>query len=259
MGVGFTTILGELGDSTMEWMLETRFGVLVILLYSLITQVMLVNLLIAMMGDTYSAVKENSDKEWKFYRYSLIVDYQTSSAYPPPFNIVLGPIFWLREKIRATTVKARLEAINIKQFHALQLSTVDRENEMYGSKTVVKMKLAKEKVLEQEASEELDTLHSVSSVVREHMRILNTQRDSDRLYLEHNMQTILKTLANLQTQIDKIAAASGMLVNNNPPPPSPLAMSYSNLGQAAASSSSPAPAPAAPASSPSAPPHSPSV
>jgi len=230
MGSAFTAILGDLGDNTMNLMVQTRLGVIVILIYSLITQVMLVNLLIAMMGDTYSNVKENSDKEWKFYRYSLVIDYITSSAYPPPFNLVLGPITFIQARIRATTVKARLEAINIKGFNELELSRSlngierDRDVELHGSKTIVKMKLAKEKVLEQEASEELDTLRTVSSVVREHMRILNTQRDSDRLYLEHNMQTILSTLTTLQTQIDAIAKSTGVNLtpnNNTPPPPSP--------------------------------------
>ena len=97
-----------------------------------------------MMGDTYSAVKENSDKvrpslffisftfrlsflfdfiiiynsqEWKFYRYSLVVDYTTSSAYPPPFNLILGPILYIRSRIAANSVRARLETINIKHFN----------------------------------------------------------------------------------------------------------------------------------------------
>jgi hypothetical protein len=209
MGSGFTAILGDLGAHTMEWMEETSIGVAVVLVYSLITQVMLVNLLIAMMGDTYSAVKENSDKEWKFYRYSLVIDYITSSPYPPPFNLLFGPILYIRSRVQANSTRAQLEAINIKNFNALQMSAIiDRDAELYGSKTVVKMKLAKEKVLDREAAEELDTLHTVSSVVREHMRILNTQRDSDRLYLEHNMKTILTTLANLQAKIDAIAKAS---------------------------------------------------
>jgi hypothetical protein len=93
-----------------------------------------------------------------------------------------------------------------------------------------------DRVLEQEESEDLDTLHTVSSVVREHMRILNTQRDSDRLYLEHNMQSmvlfvfsffsrfliilidILNTLAHLQSQIEAIARATGTnLIHNGGP------------------------------------------
>jgi len=225
MGAGFTAILGDIGDNTMEWMTTTRFGVIVILVYSLITQVMLVNLLIAMMGDTYSAVKENSDKEWKFYRYSLVIDYITSSAYPPPFNLIFGPILFIRSKIRATAITSRLEQINIKQFNSLQMSQLlDRDTELHGSKTVVKMKLAKEKVLEQEADEDLDTLHTVSAVVREHMRILNTQRDSDRLYLEGNMQNILNTLNHLQAQIDGLVKANVPLqLPVGPPPPSPSA------------------------------------
>jgi hypothetical protein len=57
--------------------------------------------------------------------------------------------------------------------------------------------------LEKEADEELDTLHTVS-VIREHMRILNTQRDSDRLYLERNMQVIHEHILNTQRDSDKL-------------------------------------------------------
>jgi len=226
MGAGFTAILGDLGDETMAWMTKTRVGVILVLAYSLITQVMLVNLLIAMMGDTYSSVKENSDKEWKFYRYSLVIDYVSSSPYPPPFNILFGPILYLKAKLESNSAKARLESINIKGFNAIQMSSsvnkIDPEYEMHhGNKTVLKMKLAREKVLDREGEEELDTLHTVSAKVREHMRILNTQRDSDRLYLENNMHNILTTLAALQRQVTELHQAVSAPVHVRAPDPAP--------------------------------------
>jgi hypothetical protein len=46
-------------------------------------------------------------------------------------------------------------------------------------------------VLVEEEIDDRNTLKSVSTIVREHMRILNTQRDSDRLYLERNMQSMI--------------------------------------------------------------------
>ncbi len=61
MGAYFT-IIGDY-DSTMEVLKEsTFFGPFLVSIYALIAQIMLVNLLIAMMGDTFQSVKENSDK-----------------------------------------------------------------------------------------------------------------------------------------------------------------------------------------------------
>jgi len=216
MGVGFSTVIGDTGDNTMTYFMDTHIGVVLLCVYSLIVQVMLVNLLIAMMGDTYSSVKDNSDKEWKFYRYGLVVDYISSSPYPPPFNLIFGPIF---------NLKARFESKNRWQPPQSVLLVqgplgMQKENSGIGNseepnlRTLTKMKLAKEKVLEKEQGADLDTLHSVSSVVREHMRLLTTQRDSDRLYMEYNMQNLQASMTALQAKLDQIAARI------SPPPPS---------------------------------------
>lgn len=79
-------------------------------------------------------------------------------------------------------------------------------------------------MLEKERAEELNTLASVSSVVREHMRLLTAQRDSDRLYLEYTMKSIhMKkklegiiervTLINRSTNLPHEFASSGGPVN----------------------------------------------
>jgi len=193
MGAGFTAILGDLGDNTMDWMTETRgFGVVLLLAYSLITQVMLVNLLIAMMNDTYSKVKENSDKEWKFYRYCLIVDYITNSPYPPPFNLVFGPYFYIKQWKKEDSTKAILTSLIKRKNDTQQFyDPNDTELELLSDQIVLKMKQATETVIEEEKIEDQDTLQAVSRELREHMRILNTQRDSDRFYLQLKMEAIL--------------------------------------------------------------------
>ena len=45
-------------------------------LYLLISLVILMNLLIAMLTDTYQEIEEESDKEWKFGRAKLIRNMQ---------------------------------------------------------------------------------------------------------------------------------------------------------------------------------------
>eukprot|EP00026_Physarum_polycephalum_P000682 Phypoly_transcript_00683.p1 GENE.Phypoly_transcript_00683~~Phypoly_transcript_00683.p1 ORF type:complete len:576 (+),score=72.43 Phypoly_transcript_00683:1616-3343(+) len=85
--VSYVTIIGE-WSYLMEIMDKTPTGVVFLAIYAFIVQVMLVNLLIAMMGDTYSSVRENSDVEWKYFRYSFVQDNMAASPLPPPLNIV---------------------------------------------------------------------------------------------------------------------------------------------------------------------------
>ncbi|KAG5683126.1 hypothetical protein PVAND_012426 [Polypedilum vanderplanki] len=67
----------------------TRFwGLLMFGSYSVINVIVLLNLLIAMMSNSYAMIEEHSDTEWKFARTKLWMSYFDESAtLPPPFNI----------------------------------------------------------------------------------------------------------------------------------------------------------------------------
>jgi len=176
MGVSFTTIIGEQGDSTMEYMQNTGIGVILISIYALISQVMLVNLLIAMMGDTYSTVKENADKEWKFYRYGLVTEFISTSAYPPPFNLIFGPISFFyqwRNRTQTVTVQASSSVVAGQQ-----------------SSPLVHMKIAKDKTIEKEKETERDSLAALSAFVRESTRLSTNQIDGERSFIDYNMTSI---------------------------------------------------------------------
>ncbi|XP_071807493.1 uncharacterized protein [Asterias amurensis] len=55
--------------------------------YLIVTLIVLINLLIAMMSDTYQRIQAQSDVEWKFGRAKLIRKMNKSSATPAPLNI----------------------------------------------------------------------------------------------------------------------------------------------------------------------------
>ncbi|XDV33670.1 hypothetical protein PO909_003992 [Leuciscus waleckii] len=55
--------------------------------YLVVTFIVLVNLLIAMMSDTYQRIQAQSDTEWKFGRAVLIRDMSHKSGIPSPFNL----------------------------------------------------------------------------------------------------------------------------------------------------------------------------
>lgn len=62
---------------------KATFGI-----YNLITIVVLINLLIAMMSDTYQRIQMQSDLEWKFGRAKLIRNMKRSTTTPSPLNLV---------------------------------------------------------------------------------------------------------------------------------------------------------------------------
>ncbi|XP_013382005.1 serine/threonine-protein phosphatase 6 regulatory ankyrin repeat subunit A-like [Lingula anatina] len=55
--------------------------------YMLVTLIVLINLLIAMMSDTYQRIQAQSDVEWKFGRAKLIRNMNRTSATPSPLNL----------------------------------------------------------------------------------------------------------------------------------------------------------------------------
>jgi len=68
----------------------TRFwSMLMFGAYSVINIIVLLNLLIAMMSNSYSFIVEHADKEWKFARTKLWMSYfEERGTLPPPFNIL---------------------------------------------------------------------------------------------------------------------------------------------------------------------------
>ncbi|KAK5981003.1 putative Ion channel nompc, partial [Trichostrongylus colubriformis] len=63
--------------------LKLLFGI-----YMMVTLIVLINLLIAMMSDTYQRIQAQSDKEWKFGRAILIRQMNKRSATPSPINML---------------------------------------------------------------------------------------------------------------------------------------------------------------------------
>ncbi|ODM97381.1 Transient-receptor-potential-like protein [Orchesella cincta] len=71
----------------------TRFwGLLMFGSYSVINVIVLLNLLIAMMSNSYAMITEKADTEWKFARTKLWLSYfDEDSTLPSPFNLIPTP------------------------------------------------------------------------------------------------------------------------------------------------------------------------
>jgi len=87
MGLAYWAFIGEFGDS-FPVLNNTDLGLPTMALYLILGQILLQNLLIAMMADTYSEIRDNSDEEWKFGRYLLVHEYKTANLVPPPLNLI---------------------------------------------------------------------------------------------------------------------------------------------------------------------------
>ncbi|KAM9788462.1 short transient receptor potential channel 4-like [Neosynchiropus ocellatus] len=74
-----------------EFVGATMFGT-----YNIISLVVLLNMLIAMMNNSYQHIADHADIEWKFARTKLWMSYfEEGATLPPPFNIVPSPkLFW---------------------------------------------------------------------------------------------------------------------------------------------------------------------
>uniref|UniRef100_A0A8D8FXN9 Short transient receptor potential channel 7 n=1 Tax=Culex pipiens TaxID=7175 RepID=A0A8D8FXN9_CULPI len=86
-----------------EWtenLFKIVFGI-----YMLVSVVVLINLLIAMMSDTYQRIQAQSDIEWKYGLSKLIRNMHRTSTAPSPMNLVTTWFVWIVEKIRAKLVK----------------------------------------------------------------------------------------------------------------------------------------------------------
>lgn len=87
-------------------LLKMIFGI-----YLLVTLIVLINLLIAMMSDTYQRIQAQSDKEWKFGRAILIRQMNKRSATPAPINMLTKLLIVLkvayRNKLKMCTQKAQ--------------------------------------------------------------------------------------------------------------------------------------------------------
>ncbi|XP_077403227.1 short transient receptor potential channel 4-like [Vanacampus margaritifer] len=96
-----------------EFVGATMFGT-----YNIISLVVLLNMLIAMMNNSYQHIADHADIEWKFARTKLWMSYfEEGATLPPPFNIVPSPksvcylVCWLRSRVCRGNGEARRDTI----------------------------------------------------------------------------------------------------------------------------------------------------
>uniref|UniRef100_A0A665UDU0 Transient receptor potential cation channel subfamily M member 4-like n=1 Tax=Echeneis naucrates TaxID=173247 RepID=A0A665UDU0_ECHNA len=106
--------------------------VILLVIYLLFTNIVLVNLLIAMFSYTFSKVQERSDTYWKFQRYNLIVEYHSRPCLAPPFIIISHLNLFIKRHIRRiSSVKRKHFVLELRSREASRLNTweaIQKEN-----------------------------------------------------------------------------------------------------------------------------------
>lgn len=92
----------QLSPSYSKVFMKLVFGI-----YMMITVVVLINLLIAMMSNTYQRIEARSDTEWKFGRAKLIRNMIRTSPTPSPLILFVGIWIILGKKLRERQVERR--------------------------------------------------------------------------------------------------------------------------------------------------------
>lgn len=72
------------GVPVIEWLVP-----LLTYIYLFLTLVVLINLLIAVMSQTYVTILEVNTQEWVYEKALLVIEYKDQKMFPPPFNIIL--------------------------------------------------------------------------------------------------------------------------------------------------------------------------
>ncbi|KAL1519454.1 hypothetical protein AB1Y20_022976 [Prymnesium parvum] len=98
--VPFWSMYGEFGDLADVGAAGGWLSTSLLWLYTFAAQIVLVNLLIAMMTETYESVKENADNEWRFQRVSTIDEAASAPAIPPPLSLPILLVEMVQELMR---------------------------------------------------------------------------------------------------------------------------------------------------------------
>ncbi|CAH2076053.1 unnamed protein product, partial [Iphiclides podalirius] len=85
-----------------NYLFKIVFGI-----YMLVSVVVLINLLIAMMSDTYQRIQAQSDIEWKYGLSKLIRNMHRTNTAPSPLNLVTTWLMWLIHRCKSRLTKKK--------------------------------------------------------------------------------------------------------------------------------------------------------
>ncbi|ETE66218.1 Transient receptor potential cation channel subfamily M member 2, partial [Ophiophagus hannah] len=179
-----------------EWL-----TVILLCLYLLFTNILLLNLLIAMFNYTFQQVQEHTDQIWKFQRHDLIEEYNSRPPAPPPFillnhlQIFVKCVFLQKPTTRHKQLKKKFE----KNEEAALLSW-----EMYLKENYLQLQKSQQKHTPeqkiQHITDRVDKLTEMLDLDQEKMMKLLEQRllhlEEQTFQFAKGLQWIVQSLSN---------------------------------------------------------------
>ncbi|CAF1217708.1 unnamed protein product [Rotaria sordida] len=114
--------INDLDDVKDNFELTGWAAFVLLVFYMAISNIVLVNLLVAMFSNTFDRMYARMDTLWKFHRYHIIKEYTILAPLPPPLNLFSTGIYELKPFNRETSFVAELppeQILNLRRREAL--------------------------------------------------------------------------------------------------------------------------------------------
>ncbi|XP_070551186.1 transient receptor potential cation channel subfamily M member 5-like [Ptychodera flava] len=121
----------------------------------LISNILLINLLIAMFSFTFQRVQDKSELIWRFYRFGLISEYHNRPTLVPPL-IVINHVYRLIIELKQRFSPDKEEESNSLRVHLKKGSRIDEDVNLFESKHLQSY-FIKESIKEKKSSQSMVT------------------------------------------------------------------------------------------------------
>jgi len=144
--------------------------------YLLFTNVLLINLLIAIFSNVFNEVQENSSQIWKYQHYYLVMEYSKQPPLAPPFAIIchiVEFVRWLRNVKNSVDNYAESPAKHLEESKVFELNHAaayrQRVDEQKRTGTEERIRKTSERV-EQLVKKVEELRESLQQIVKNHSR-----------------------------------------------------------------------------------------
>ncbi|XP_014773772.2 transient receptor potential cation channel subfamily M member 4 [Octopus bimaculoides] len=186
-------------NSTCPTEISTYSATILMCVYVLLTNILLLNLLIAMFSSTYEKVQKKSHLHWSFQRYDIINEFSIRPPLPPPF-VLLSNIY---QFCRYLYKKAKDQELKIKYVFSCKYDNKEKELLEWEHKMVQSYILRQHK----SDSNDKDVIDRLTLKVEKLQQQLNNSQ-------YENSQNIVEKFNKLCSIIDQLTSKEEELQHN---------------------------------------------
>eukprot|EP00899_Mesostigma_viride_P009604 jgi/Mesvir1/18645/Mv17149-RA.1 len=202
-------------DASLPFMHGTRLAGPLLAIYVFISQILLVNLLIAMMSETYDNFKKEADLEWKLANYKMYLEFRDCFPVPPPFECWYLWCLHFRSLLSwfAKKVQPRFNHVLDRKYRHKTPAKVQKDK-----RVLQQMRDCKQAMLEQDKKKQESTECTIASLKEElnNLRCVQQQNHSQLAQSIHQLQAAPQqvqgvTEASIEQLKEKLQKVEGLL------------------------------------------------